>query len=120
MAFDITQVAIDGATLTIGNVSIVHDFVEGNVKQFSGGEWNQIGIPDKAKLRQIRIVGHVENDADKATLEGYRDENTYSYADGVVTLDRVAVMDLIFDHSSTPSTGHQRWGVTLILEEFSQ
>jgi len=115
MAFDLIPIVIDGTTIGIGNGVIAHDFVAGNVKQFSGGVWNRIPIPNKDKLRQIRISGHVEDDATKTTLEGFRDSGTYSYTDGIVTLDNIVVLELNFDHAFGRSAGHQRWGVTLIL-----
>jgi len=120
MVFAVRSIAIDGTTIDILNGVISPGFVEGNVKQFSGGRWRAISIPNKNKLRTYTITGHVQTDEERTTLEGFRDENTYSYSDGVDTLTNIAVMSLSFSHSFNRGTGHERWFLTLVVEEYDQ
>jgi len=119
MAFAITNFTLGGTTFNTLNGTVVHDYVAGNVKQFSGGEWQVILIPNKDKMREIRIVGQLETDAEKASLEGFRDSGKYTYADGVLSLDNVAVMSLSFNFSRAGS-GLELWSFNLILQEFNQ
>jgi len=120
MAFAIAPFVLGGTTFSFGNGIVVHDLVEGNVKQFSAGEWRRIPIPNKDKLKLITWSGTLGTDELKSSLEGFRDNNSYKYTDLVFTGLTVVVIDLTFDHDFSPSQGHELWNVRLVLEEFSQ
>jgi Neuraminidase (sialidase) len=120
LTFAITNFTLGGTTFKYANGSIIHDYVPGNVKQWSGGEWNNIDIPNKDKIRQIRIEGNLISDENKVLLEGFRDSGTYSYTDGILTLTKVVVMDLQFDFRTGPSSGQSFWHYVLVVEEYNQ